>query len=84
MNDEFSPIHYIGCDELRNAINVYKLRQTSSKHPQYLDQQLDKVKDLIRDTPDLLFRLQPDGSIIFWGVQVRDLYYDNPNSLAFC
>lgn len=75
LNDEFSPIHYIGCDELRNAINVYKLRQASSKHPQYLDQQLDKVKDLIRDTPDLLFRLQPDGSIIFWGVQVIDLYW---------
>ncbi|KAI8330852.1 RAVE protein 1 C terminal-domain-containing protein [Chlamydoabsidia padenii] len=69
QNDEFSPIHYIGCDVLRNAINVYKLRQASSKHSHYLDHQLDKVKDLIRDTPDLLFRLQPDGSIIFWGVQ---------------
>ncbi|ORZ24097.1 RAVE protein 1 C terminal-domain-containing protein [Absidia repens] len=68
-SDEFSPIHYIGCDELRNALSVCKLRECSSKHPQLLDHQLEKVKDLVRDTPDLLFRLQPDGSIIFWGVQ---------------
>ncbi|ORX48543.1 hypothetical protein DM01DRAFT_1117238 [Hesseltinella vesiculosa] len=67
--DEFSPIHYIGCDELRAAMHVHHLRQQSAKQSLALDQQLNKVKELIRDTPDLLFRLQPDGSIIFWGVQ---------------
>ncbi|KAI8085118.1 RAVE protein 1 C terminal-domain-containing protein [Halteromyces radiatus] len=73
--EEFSPIHYIDCDELRNAIKVYEIRQANAHHRHHqhhhysLDQQLEKVKNLIRDTPDLLFRLQPDGSIIFWGVQ---------------
>ncbi|KAI8064483.1 hypothetical protein BC940DRAFT_221708, partial [Gongronella butleri] len=67
--EEFSPIHYIGCDELRATLHVHQLRQQCAKQSLTLDQQLDKVKDLVRDTPDLLFRLQPDGSIIFWGVQ---------------
>ncbi|CAO3607183.1 unnamed protein product [Cunninghamella echinulata] len=67
--DGFSPIHYIGCDELQNALNVYQLHQSVSKHSESISQQIEKVKEMAKDTPDLLFRIQLDGSIIFWGIQ---------------
>ncbi|KAI9316515.1 hypothetical protein BX666DRAFT_1858943 [Dichotomocladium elegans] len=64
--DEFTPIHYIGCDELRGSIFARLEGQ-----PKYgrLYQSLERMRDLINDTPDLLFRIQSDGSLTFWGVQ---------------
>lgn len=64
--DDFSPIHYIGCDELASAVNA-KFR-SHSKHERF-DQRVDRIRDRVRDTPDLLFRIQADGSLTFWGVQ---------------
>lgn len=75
--DSFSPIHYIGCDELQNALNVYQLHQSVSKHSESISQQIEKVKEMVKDTPDLLFRIQLDGSIIFWGIQVIYLIFYN-------
>lgn len=66
-DDDFSPIHYIGCDELQSSL--YTQLQGHWKHER-LHQSLERMKDLIKDTPDLLFRIQPDGSLTFWGVQV--------------
>lgn len=65
-DDDFSPIHYIGCDELSDAVNA-KFRSYSKQNR--LDQRVERIKDRIKDTPDLLFRIQSDGSLTFWGVQ---------------
>ncbi|KAK4511806.1 uncharacterized protein ATC70_003805 [Mucor velutinosus] len=64
--DDFSPIHYIGCDELASA--VHARFRSHSKHERF-DQRVDRIRDRVRDTPDLLFRIQADGSLTFWGVQ---------------
>jgi hypothetical protein len=64
--DDFSPIHYIGCDELTSA--VHATFRSHSKHERF-DQRVDRIRDRVRDTPDLLFRIQADGSLTFWGVQ---------------
>ncbi|KAI8144674.1 hypothetical protein BJV82DRAFT_55686 [Fennellomyces sp. T-0311] len=66
-DDDFAPIHYINCDELRSSLHS-QLR-CHSRHDK-LDHSLEKMRDMIRDTPDLLFRIQADGSLTFWGVQV--------------
>ncbi|KAG2213642.1 hypothetical protein INT46_000817 [Mucor plumbeus] len=65
-HDDFSPIHYIGCDELASAVHA-KFR-SHSKHERF-DQRVERIRDRVRDTPDLLFRIQADGSLTFWGVQ---------------
>lgn len=67
--EEFSPIHYISCDELLGAINAQF--KSHSKHDRF-DQRLERIRDRVRDTPDLLFRIQADGSLTFWGVQVNN------------
>ncbi|KAI8881493.1 hypothetical protein K501DRAFT_188854 [Backusella circina FSU 941] len=68
ISSDFSPIHYIGCDELHSAI--YSQFKSHSKHERF-DQRLERIRDLVRDTPDLLFRIQSDGSLTFWGIQVK-------------
>ncbi|KAI9492527.1 RAVE protein 1 C terminal-domain-containing protein [Zychaea mexicana] len=65
-DNDFTPIHYISCDELKSSL--YAQLRCHSKHDK-LDHSLEKMRDLIRDTPDLLFRIQADGSLTFWGVQ---------------
>ncbi|KAI9477752.1 MAG: hypothetical protein EXX96DRAFT_459246, partial [Benjaminiella poitrasii] len=65
-DDNFSPIHYIGCDELLSAVQA-KFR-SHSKHERF-DQRVERIRDRVRDTPDLLFRIKADGSLILWGVQ---------------
>ncbi|KAI8640796.1 RAVE protein 1 C terminal-domain-containing protein [Parasitella parasitica] len=64
--EDFSPIHYIGCDELSSAVHA-KFR-SHSKHERF-DQRVERIRERVRDTPDLLFRIQADGSLTFWGVQ---------------
>ncbi|KAI8370277.1 hypothetical protein BD560DRAFT_305388, partial [Blakeslea trispora] len=68
MNEDsdFSPIHYIGCDELSSAVNIQF--RSHSKHERF-DQRVERIRDRVRDTPDLLFRIQADGSLTLWGVQ---------------
>lgn len=66
VEDNFSPIHYIGCDELASA--VYAKFKSYSKQDRF-DQRVERIRDRVRDTPDLLFRIQSDGSLTFWGVQ---------------
>ncbi|KAI7907427.1 uncharacterized protein BX663DRAFT_205 [Cokeromyces recurvatus] len=65
-NDHFLPIHYIGCDELSNAVHAQF--RSHSKHERF-DQRVERIRDRIRETPDLLFRIKADGSLILWGVQ---------------
>ncbi|GAA5804339.1 hypothetical protein HPULCUR_009827 [Helicostylum pulchrum] len=65
-DDDYSPIHYIGCDELSNAVHAQF--KSHSKHERF-DQRLERIRERVRDTPDLLFRIQSDGSLTFWGVQ---------------
>lgn len=64
--DDVTSIHYIGCDELRKAIHTHV--RNAKGDP--LDHRIQRISDLIHDTPDLLFRVQLDGSLTFWGVQV--------------
>ncbi|RCH95795.1 regulator of (H+)-ATPase in vacuolar membrane, partial [Rhizopus azygosporus] len=64
--EDFSPIHYIGCDELLNAIHAQF--KSHSRHDRF-DQRLERIRDRVKDTPDLLFRIQADGSLTLWGVQ---------------
>lgn len=66
-SDDFTPIHYIGCDEIGSSI--YTQFRHHSRNDK-LDHRLHRVRDMIHDTPDLLFRIQPDGSLTLWGVQV--------------
>ncbi|KAI8988976.1 hypothetical protein BDB01DRAFT_719024 [Pilobolus umbonatus] len=73
-NEDVSLIHYIDSDEMQNAI--YAQFKSHSKHHR-LDQRLERLRDRIRDTPDYLFRIESDGSLTFWGIQVSymsDIY----------
>lgn len=70
--EDFSPIHYIGCDELLNAIHAQF--KSHSRHDRF-DQRLERIRDRVKDTPDLLFRIQADGSLTLWGVQVRQTIF---------
>ncbi|KAI9347506.1 hypothetical protein BD770DRAFT_327732 [Pilaira anomala] len=67
-DDDYSPIHYIGRDELSNAVHAQF--KSHSKHERF-DQRLERIRERVKDTPDLLFRIQSDGSLTFWGVQVN-------------
>ncbi|KAL0097480.1 RAVE protein 1 C terminal-domain-containing protein [Phycomyces blakesleeanus] len=68
--EDVSPIHYIDCGELQSAISTQPQYQSLSQSKQEkLDQRIKKVRDLIKETPDLLFRIQSDGSLTFWGVK---------------
>lgn len=67
--EDFSPIHYIMCDELQESMHTRAYNHQSG-HSR-INHCIQRVRALIRDTPDLLFRVQPDGSLTLWGVQVR-------------
>ncbi|KAI9015822.1 hypothetical protein CLU79DRAFT_707113 [Phycomyces nitens] len=76
--EDVSPIHYIDCGELQSAISTQPHSQSKQEK---LDQRIKKVRDLIKDTPDLLFRVQSDGSLTFWGVKVDWRLVINPLTL---
>lgn len=68
----FSPIHCINNEELTNAIQLaVEIQNECGKHDQMADARLRKLKEVIRDTPDLLLQVQRDGSLIIWGIQVH-------------
>ncbi|KAI7868809.1 hypothetical protein BDF14DRAFT_477737 [Spinellus fusiger] len=69
--EDTSPIHYINCNELRSAVCAQS--QSYSRHDK-LNQRIKKVQELVRETPDLLFRVQSDGSLTFWGVKYLNVF----------
>lgn len=66
------PIHYISHIGIKNSIQIAiegndKQRYNFQKE---MYSKLLKFRDLIKDTPDLLFQVQDDGSLTIWGIQV--------------
>src|SRR4051812_34190474 len=70
--DFFSPIHCIDNEELTNAVRLaVDVQNDSGKQDQMVNVRLRRLKEMLRDTPDLLLQVQRDGSLIIWGVQVH-------------
>ena len=61
----FYPIYYMNSQELESAIQMCVADQGSQ-----ISSKVRRMRDMIKDTPDMLFKVQKDGSLIIWGVQV--------------
>jgi hypothetical protein len=84
---EFSPIHWLAQDELIESA-AYKeeegLNFSDSPHPSFTELRLNnkratsskkkRLLEVISDTPDLLFNVHSDGSIVLWGIKVYNRY----------
>lgn len=64
--DLFNPIHYINTYELDRAIQACDTSGLN-KH----SNKVRRIRDMIKDTPDMLFKVQQDGSLTIWGIQVK-------------
>ncbi|RUP50038.1 RAVE protein 1 C terminal-domain-containing protein [Jimgerdemannia flammicorona] len=73
--DFFSPIHCIDSKELTSAVQLaVEIQGEGSKQDQMAELRLRRLKEMIRDTPDLLLQVQRDGSLIIWGIQFLNSY----------
>jgi hypothetical protein len=61
----FFPIHYMNSAELEDAIQLCTVDQGGQ-----LGSKVRRIRDMIKDTPDMLFKVQKDGSLTIWGIQV--------------
>ncbi|KAG0089757.1 regulator of (H+)-ATPase in vacuolar membrane, partial [Podila epicladia] len=62
------PIHALDGMEFAMAVE-YAASKTVDKNNDANSIRLRKLKDLVRDTSDLFFQIQGDGSMIIWGIQ---------------
>ncbi|KAF9114391.1 regulator of (H+)-ATPase in vacuolar membrane [Mortierella sp. AM989] len=62
------PIHALDGMEFAMAVE-YAASKTVDKNNDANSIRLRKLKELVRDTSDLFFQIQSDGSMIIWGVQ---------------
>ncbi|KAF9420312.1 regulator of (H+)-ATPase in vacuolar membrane [Podila epigama] len=62
------PIHALDGMEFAMAVE-YAASKTTDKNNDANSIQLRKLKELVRDTSDLFFQIQGDGSMIIWGIQ---------------
>ncbi|KAF9438201.1 regulator of (H+)-ATPase in vacuolar membrane [Entomortierella beljakovae] len=62
------PIHALDGMEFAMAVE-YAASKTIDKTNDANSVRLRKLKELVRDTSDLFFQIQSDGSMIIWGVQ---------------
>jgi len=63
------PIHAIDGMEFAMAVE-HAASKTNEKTNDANSIRLRKLKELVRDTSDLFFQIQGDGSMVIWGVQV--------------
>lgn len=63
------PIHAIDGMEFAMAVE-HAASKTNDKVNDANNIRLRKLKELVRDTSDLFFQIQGDGSMVIWGVQV--------------
>ncbi|KFH65977.1 hypothetical protein MVEG_08079 [Podila verticillata NRRL 6337] len=62
------PIHALDGMEFAMAVE-YAASKTVDKNNDSNSIRLRKLKELVRDTSDLFFQIQGDGSMIIWGIQ---------------
>ncbi|KAF9322115.1 regulator of (H+)-ATPase in vacuolar membrane [Podila horticola] len=62
------PIHALDGMEFAMAVE-YAASKTIDKNNDANSIRLRKLKELVRDTSDLFFQIQGDGSMIIWGIQ---------------
>ncbi|KAH8550546.1 RAVE protein 1 C terminal-domain-containing protein [Umbelopsis sp. PMI_123] len=60
----FFPIHYMNSAELDDAVQLCTVDQGGQ-----LGSKVRRIRDMIKDTPDMLFKVQKDGSLTIWGIQ---------------
>jgi carotenoid cleavage dioxygenase-like enzyme len=65
QDDSFYPIHYINTYELDRAI-----QECDATCENKFSNKVRRIRDMIKDTPDMLFKVQQDGSLTIWGIQV--------------
>lgn len=69
--DCFTPIHWIHPKEfltsLRMSIEAFS---ESENDRDIVNSGLKKLSNLANDTPDLLYQIQRDGSMVIWGIRV--------------
>ncbi|CAI2173797.1 12342_t:CDS:10 [Funneliformis geosporum] len=70
--DCFSPIHWIHPREFLISLKLAIDSFDSEKEQTQIGAGLKKLKDLANDTPDLLYQIQKDGSMVIWGI--RNVY----------
>lgn len=63
------PIHALDGMEFAMAVE-YAASKTVDKNNDANSIRLRKLKEIVRDTSDLFFQIQGDGSMVIWGVQV--------------
>lgn len=61
----FFPIHYMNSAELESAVQLCTADQGGQ-----LSSKVRRIRDMIKDTPDMAFKVQKDGSLTIWGIQV--------------
>jgi len=71
--DCFSPIHWIHPREFLISLKLAIDSFDSENEPAHIGTGLKKLKDLANDTPDLLYQIQKDGSMVIWGIRVTIL-----------
>lgn len=64
------PIHVLDGMEFAMAVE-YAASKTVDKNNDANSIRLRRLKEIVRDTADLFFQIQDDGSMIIWGVQVE-------------
>ncbi|CAG8644989.1 7798_t:CDS:10, partial [Funneliformis mosseae] len=70
--DCYSPIHWIHPREFLISLKLAIDSFDSEKEQTQIGAGLKKLKDLANDTPDLLYQIQKDGSMVIWGI--RNVY----------
>jgi hypothetical protein len=68
--DCFSPIHWIHPREFLVSVKLAMDSFDVEMEQSQIGAGLKKLKNLANDTPDLLYQVQQDGSIVIWGIRV--------------
>lgn len=74
------PIHALDGMEFVMAVE-YAASKTVDRSNDPNNIRLRRLKEIVRDTSDLFFQIQSDGSMIIWGVQVLTGAGPSGNSL---
>jgi len=77
------PIHALDGMEFAMAVE-YAASKTVDKNNDANSIRLRRLQEIVRDTADLFFQIQDDGSMIIWGVQVEQQQSFESNWKSIC
>ncbi|KAJ3091060.1 regulator of (H+)-ATPase in vacuolar membrane [Quaeritorhiza haematococci] len=83
----FPAIHWLQGEEVLQAIDVRDeeeaqfLRKKQRKSYGAVHRKNKRLKDAVKDYPDMLFQVQHDGGLVIWGVQGKVVVYHNARAV---